>query len=92
MMLPIVKHVMPRPRRLRRRPQNHRVITIRQHFAAPPHQSIERNRHSHVQSLHTARKRSRPFRLDEQMNVIALHRIMNQPKSKPRIGRTKHLL
>jgi len=49
------------------------MITIAKHLPASLHQSIDRYRHSHIQSLHTTRKLSRTLRLDEKMNMIALY-------------------
>ncbi len=76
----IVQYVMKRVRGLRGRRQNYRVITIGEYFAAAAHQSIEGAREPNVQSLHAARERLLVVRLDEKMQMIALHRVFDDLK------------
>ncbi len=70
----IAEHVAEGAANLGRRPEHVLVVVVREHRAVAPHEPIEAARDAHAQALHAARKRDRVARLDDEMDVVALHR------------------
>ena len=81
MFVRVVAEIAAHTSHLRRRTQDASVIVIVEHGAATLHDAIERARDAHAEAVHAARQRLLARRFDEQVNVIALHRVMYEPQS-----------
>ena len=57
------------------------MVPIREHLALPPPQPVEPLRAPHEQPLHPPRQRPPILRLGNQVQMIALDRILNQPEA-----------
>ncbi len=80
----IEQHVAERVPHLPRRRQEANVIAVRQHPPAPPHRAVHGERESRADRRHAARERCTIVRFHDQVRVIALQRIVRQPKARPR--------
>jgi hypothetical protein len=79
----VVKHVHQCVPHLARRFQRVRVVPLREHLPALPSSSIEPPRDSNREPLHRARKRALVSSFHNQVQVIRLHRKLNQPSPQP---------
>ena len=82
----IEKHVSQRMPHLARRAEDVEVKTICQHAARSPEHAIHRPGQARGNGFHPASKLSLACCLDQQVNVIALNRIVNQPEA-PAVAR-----
>src|SRR5205807_1721886 len=55
-----------------------RVIALGEHLAMPLHHAIEPTRHAHAEPAHPACQRAGVLRLDEQVHMVPLHRVVHQ--------------
>ena len=79
----VPEHVANRVRDFPRGPQHVRVIAIGKDGPAPLHHAIEGARHADLEALHSARQRFLAVRLDDEVQVIALNRVMHEAKPEP---------
>lgn len=80
----VEQHVRDRPPHLPRRSQHVQVEPIPQHRPAPPPEPehpLHRSRHPHSDRLHPAPEIESTRRLDDQVQVIPLHRPVHHPKA-----------
>src|SRR4051794_8406136 len=56
-----------------------RMVAVRKNPAVPAGERIEAPGNSDRQALHTARKRGLIFRLDDEVQVVALNRVVDDP-------------
>ena len=77
----IVQNVDERAPHFERCAQRARMVPIRKHRAATLEKPVQSLRKTRCESLHRARKRAMPVRLDEQMHMIRLHRKMHQARA-----------
>jgi hypothetical protein len=83
MLARIEQHIDQPTARLAGRGQRVKVISIRPHRPPPPRHTIHRPGHPDGQPLGPRRQRPAVVRLDDQMQVVALHREVKQPKPRP---------
>jgi hypothetical protein len=62
------------------RAQDPQVIAAVEHGASSAERAVHRVREPLRDRLHTAAERGRPLRLDDQVYVIALHRVVHEPE------------
>ncbi len=60
-----------------------RVVAIAEDAALAAHHAVERPRDSHLEPLHPARERLFALCLDQPVQMIPLHRIMDEPEPEP---------
>ena len=78
---PVLEHVPDCVRGLPRRGQKVRVVAIGEHGAGAVHQLVEGARHPHLEPLHRAAQRLRVGRLDDAVDVVALHGELHQAEA-----------
>src|SRR5437588_2211108 len=91
MMTVVVEHVCNGDYRLRRRPEQARVIVVGEDLPWPPHHRVERLGDTDAQPLHHAGERLGAVRLDDEMQVVALdaegdHPQPESPRSRCKAG------
>src|SRR4051812_37052842 len=91
MMSRVEEHISERVPRLPRRLQCPRVITIREHLPSPPELTIDRARDPHAHPLCSTSKRAPILRLDDEMDVITLHRELVHAEPEPPLHRRERL-
>jgi len=74
----VAKDVRDRVPRLARGSEHVDVIAICEDCAAALHHSVQRTRHSNLEPLHTAREHTPIRRLDDEVNVVAQDREVNE--------------
>ena len=79
----VQQHVPDRILDLARRPQDPRVVAIRQQPPAPPKHTPHRPGHPPAQTLHPTTERVLILRLDDEVRVIAQERVVHHPKLPP---------
>ncbi len=77
------QHIRERITRLPRRLELPRMIPVREHSPPPPEHPIQLPRDPNREPLHPRRQRPLVRSLDDQMEMVRLHRILNQPKPTP---------
>lgn len=91
-MLPaIVEHVRQGPPDFTRRSQDVLVKAVAEDPATTPPQLVERASQPHQQPAHPARESGAVGRLDDEVQVIGLHRELRQPESVPFTSRGERL-
>jgi hypothetical protein len=65
-----------------RRLQDARVVAIGKQPALAFQLAVDRARHAHAQALYASSQRPPIVCLDQQVEVVALHREMHEPKAK----------
>jgi hypothetical protein len=76
----ILKNISYRVSRLPRRLQIVPVIAIREHRPLPPKDAVQPARDPNVEPVHPAAERSLVARLDDQVQVVAQHREVDDPE------------
>ncbi len=79
-LLPVHQHIDQPVTNLARGAERPRVIPIAPHVASAPQNALDRARHANCKSTHAARKRGLVLRLDEQVHVVSLNRIVHDAK------------
>src|SRR4029453_2679808 len=77
----VEQHVRQRAPHLPRRPQYPQVVAVGEDPASPREDAIHAAREARGDRLHPAREIPRARRLDEQMEMIDLHRVVHEPES-----------
>jgi hypothetical protein len=57
------------------------VVTVGEDFAVSLHHAVERASHADGETLHTPAERALILGLDEEVDMISLHRVMNEAKA-----------
>ena len=82
--VPLVEeHVREGIPRLPRRAKSDAVIAIGEHAAAPLERAIELLREADAEPLHAAPERFLTLGLDDEVQMVALHRPLDQPHAEP---------
>lgn len=68
---------------LRRALQEPRVIAVGQHGSAPPRDPVDGAGEARADGLHAASERIAVARLDDQVRVIPLKRVVHEPEARP---------
>ena len=79
----IQQHVADRIPDLARRPQDPRVVAIRQQPPTPPKHTPHRPGHPPAQTLHPPTERVLILRLDDKVRVVPQERVVHHPKLPP---------
>jgi hypothetical protein len=82
----VVEDVHERATHLEWRAQNARVVAIGEDRAPPLKSSIQPAREAYGEPLQRARKRALPVRLDDEMQMVRLHRKLRQPRPETLFG------
>lgn len=85
-LLRVVQRVVQRVPHLFRRAQNPLVVAVGEHAAASLHQPVERSRDPDGEPLHAARQRLCVERLDDEVQVIVLHAVVDDAHPRPARG------
>jgi hypothetical protein len=80
MLAVVAQHVKQRPAYLQRRPELARVVALREHAATPSACLVDAERDANRQRAHAACQRGPIVGLRDQVDVIALYRIVRQSK------------
>ena len=89
----VVNRVADREAHLARRAQPARVVAVGEHRPAPAKDAVQPPRHAHLEPLHRPPERDLVGRLDDEVEVIALHREMNEPEAEadaPQLERARN--
>jgi len=65
------------------------VVTIAERAASTTHQMVDRASETHFEAFDAGRQRVTIVRLDQQMNVLVLHGVMNDAHEPAAIGATQ---
>ncbi len=82
MLVQVAQHIGQRAPHLRGRAEDVRVIPVGDDGAPSLHHAVQLLGDAHREPLHTPRQRLRVLGLDDQVDVIALHRKLVEPKAK----------
>ncbi len=80
---PVQEHIRQHIPYLPRSSEHARVVGVRQHPTAPPKHAVHGAREPRADRLHPPPQRLRTLRLDDQMHMIALNRVVRDPKPPP---------
>ena len=84
-----VEHVADRPPHLRQRLQFPRKVVVGEDAPRAFRDAVHCPRDAHRQTLHPARERDLVHRLDDEVEVVALHREVDQPEAGPCAARVQ---
>lgn len=79
----IQENVAERVMHLARRPQQPRVIAVRQHRSCVFRHAVDRTGEARTDALHPASERRLVRGLDDEMRVVPLERVVHEPKPRP---------
>ena len=79
----VQQHVAQRVPHLGRRPEHVEVVAVAEHRPAPLQRPVHGAREARGDRLHPSPERLRPVRLHEQMDVIVLDRVVDEPERPP---------
>jgi hypothetical protein len=85
----ILQHVDEIAPDLERRAKWPRVIVIGNDRPAPPHSFVQATSQAHREPLHRARKRAPALRFYNEMKMVALNRVLHEPRPQPLLGRAE---
>jgi hypothetical protein len=81
----IVEHVADRAPHFGGGTELAREKVIREDFSLAPRGAIDGTRHPDGEALHAAREGALVLRLDDEVQVIALHRVVHQPDDEAQV-------
>jgi hypothetical protein len=79
----IHQHVGERVPHLARAGEDALVVALGEHSAGAPERAVHGEREARAERLHRAPERGAIARLDDQVHVVALDRVVDEPEARP---------